>query len=71
MLELSKYYVIVDTDGTKFDLGDIVYIHDKVCVNGTDMWRARKFRDTLIQLIEEYNVLRLSDDMQIVINPVY
>lgn len=30
MLDLNKYYVIVDTDGTKFDLGDVVFIQKNV-----------------------------------------
>lgn len=66
MLDLNKYYVIVDTDGTKFDLGDVVFIQKECIVSEIRMWKARKFGSIFKQIVEENNVLKLSDEAQTV-----
>lgn len=66
MLDLNKYYVIVDTDGTKFDLGDVVFIQKECIVSGIRMWKVRKFGSIFKQIVEENNVLKLSDEAQTV-----
>lgn len=63
MLKLNRYYVIKDTDGTSFEQGDIVYVYERIELSGLPVWYARKYKSKIVQLIEEYNVFCLSDEM--------